>query len=480
MNKYKILNTNNNFQLQVNIPTTWDFANRGDLIDDYESIVAKEMVGVPQNFEMARFSRKPIYDSNNELSTSITYKFYFADYTQNTLIPNTLTPTWYNSYELANTFTPEELRTNANSVQKSFFKVDLYVSKDGRTQKNYLTLILNGSLSLPTEVVTSTTTTTYNCSTLLIQVSSKVNSIRYTDCCNKETNINGGGAFFTGELCVLNNSNIVINTTTGTFTIPSVDGTYSSFNGVITFISGCTCIDASGNETNVTTTTTITPTTTTTTTTTIAPTTTTVPACGGGVVCVVGNTGPGGGKVFYVQASGGTFPCGATLTATCKYLEAAPTSGTLAWTETQYVWSGNTNTPIGVTAQGVAIGAGLKNTEAMVAQNNTAGRAGTITRAYRGPNNFSDWYLPSKDELNQMCKWQRGQSWVSDATVCSSGGSMNAGPGASGFSANYYFSSTEWDNTYVNAAWYVGFGDGAQGAPAKANALYVRPVRAFS
>ena len=258
VNKYKILNTNNNFQLQVNIPTTWDFANRGDLIDDYESIVAKEMVGVPQNFEMARFSRKPIYDSNNELSTSITYKFYFADYTQNTLIPNTLTPTWYNSYELANTFTPEELRTNAKSVQKSFFKVDLYDSKDGRTQKNYLTLILNGSLSLPTEVVTSTTTTTYNCSTLLIQVSSKVNSIRYTDCCNKETNINGGGAFFTGELCVLNNSNIVINTTTGTFTIPSVDGTYSSFNGVITFISGCTCIDASGNETNVTTTTTIT------------------------------------------------------------------------------------------------------------------------------------------------------------------------------------------------------------------------------
>lgn len=258
VNKYKILNTNNNFQLQVNIPTTWDFANRGDLIDDYESIVAKEMVGVPQNFEMARFSRKPIYDSNNELSTSVTYKFYFADYTQNTLIPNALTPTWYNSYELANTFTPEELRTNAKSVQKSFFKVDLYDSKDGRTQKNYLTLILNGSLSLPTEVVTSTTTTTYNCSTLLIQVSSKVNSIRYTDCCNKETNINGGGASFTGELCVLNNSNIVINTTTGTFTIPSVAGTYSSFDGVITFISGCTCIDASGNETNVTTTTTIT------------------------------------------------------------------------------------------------------------------------------------------------------------------------------------------------------------------------------
>jgi hypothetical protein len=257
VNKYKILNTNKNFQLQVNIPTTWDYANRGDLIDDYETIVAKEMVGVPQNFEMARFSRKPTLDSNNELNTSVTYKFYFADYTQNTLTPNVLTPTWYNSYELANTFTPDELKNNTKSVQKSFFKVDLYDSKDARTQKNYLTLILNGSLSLPTEVVTSSTTTTYNCSTLLIQVSSKVNSIRYTDCCNKVTNINGGGNFFTGQLCVLNNSNIVFNTSSGTFTIPSVAGTYSSFNGVITFISGCTCIDSSGNETNITTTTTI-------------------------------------------------------------------------------------------------------------------------------------------------------------------------------------------------------------------------------
>lgn len=258
VNKYKILNSNNDFQLQVSIPTTWDFANRGDLIDQYETIVAKEMVGEPQNFEMARFSRKPIYDVNNELSTSVTYKFYFADYTQNTTTPLALNPTWYNSYELGNTFTPEELKTNAKPVQKSFFKVDLYDSKDGRTQKNYLTLILNGSLSLPTEVVTSTTTTTYNCSTLLIQSYSKVISIRYTDCCNKQTDINVGGHIYTGQFCVLNNTNIVFNAQEGIFTIPSVAGTYSSINGVVTFISGCTCVDASGNETNVTTTTTIT------------------------------------------------------------------------------------------------------------------------------------------------------------------------------------------------------------------------------
>jgi hypothetical protein len=264
VNKYKILNTNNNFQLQVNIPTTWDFANRGDLIDDYESIVAKEMVGEPQNFEMARFSRKPILDINRELNTSITYKFYFADYTQNTLTPNALAPTWYNSYELANTFTPEELRTNAKSVQKSFFKVDLYDSKDGRTQKNYLTLILNGSLSLPTEVVTSNTTTTttiiYKCSTFLLSAS-KAKGIRYTNCCNTTADYLFSGS--STQICVSDGSIMSIIYDGGVIIqIPSLAGTYEGPPSgtppytpsqiVLTYVSGCTCVNADGSETNVT------------------------------------------------------------------------------------------------------------------------------------------------------------------------------------------------------------------------------------
>lgn len=255
VNKYKILNSNNDFQLQVSIPTTWDFANRGDLIDQYETIVAKEMVGEPQNFEMARFSRKPIYDVNNELSTSVTYKFYFADYTQNTTTPLALNPTWYNSYELGNTFTPEELKTNAKPVQKSFFKVDLYDSKDGRTQKNYLTLILNGSLSLPTEVVTSssttTTTITYKCSTFSL-FAQKSKGIRYTDCCNISSFVEADSFF--GEICVSDGTNITIFYDGGATTvIPSQEGTYSNGTNpiVLTYISGCTCVNADGTETNV-------------------------------------------------------------------------------------------------------------------------------------------------------------------------------------------------------------------------------------
>jgi hypothetical protein len=197
--------------------------------------------------------------------------------------------------------------------------------------------------------------------------------------------------------------------------------------------------------------------------------------CATGGTCVVGDTGPGGGVVFYVSASNFT-STGSTCNTTCKYLEAAPTTGTNSWTDATYVWSGNTSVAIGVTARGVEIGTGFKNAQAIVTDDNTADRAGTIARAYRGPNNLSDWYLPSKDELNQMCKWQRGQLWVSDATICNNTGTLNSGLGASGFSTGYYWSSSEFD---ANFAWSQYFDFGDQNDNTKHTTYYVRPVRAF-
>jgi hypothetical protein len=177
-------------------------------------------------------------------------------------------------------------------------------------------------------------------------------------------------------------------------------------------------------------------------------------ACADGGVCAVGDTGPGGGKVFYVQASG-TFACGATLSSTCKYLEAAPTSGTAAWTDATYEWSGNTSEAIGADAQGTAIGTGYRNTQAMVTQSSTAGRAGTVSRAYRGPNSLSDWYLPSQDELNQM--------YVNKNAI-------------GDFSTDFYWSSSEYGDDSV---WVQDFSLGLQGAGLKNLTLYMRPVRAF-
>jgi hypothetical protein len=200
----------------------------------------------------------------------------------------------------------------------------------------------------------------------------------------------------------------------------------------------------------------------------------------------VGDIGPGGGRVFYASTTG--FNCGPSYTATgspynskCYYLEAAPTTGANAWSDAvlSVKYSANTNlinnASAPETATATAIGWGYRNTLAMVLQNATANMAGTISRAYRGPNNLSDWYLPSYDELNQMCKWARGVAWTSDATVCA-GGTINTGSGAAGFSNSNYWSSSDIRNSY---AYYQYFGSGYRGETDKNFLMYVRPIRAF-
>ena len=246
------------------------------------------------------------------------------------------------------------------------------------------------------------------------------------------------------------------------------------------------------------TTTTVAPTTTTvaaTTTTTVAPTTTTTTValtCAQGGVCAVGDTGPGGGVVFYVALSNFTSTGSACNTA-CKYMEAAPrgwivssapagqTNCVIVGSSTvdpKCAWSGNTSYAISTTS--ALIGKGHANTTAMIAQpfgGNDVGKAATVSHAYQGGGK-TDWFLPSKDELNQMCKWQRGVDWISDATVCRDG-VLNSGRGASGFSGDVYWTSTE-DAQYDS--WFQYFNNGLQGNSyntRKRSEFYVRPARAF-
>jgi hypothetical protein len=171
--------------------------------------------------------------------------------------------------------------------------------------------------------------------------------------------------------------------------------------------------------------------------------------------CQVGDTGPGGGTIFYVAPT--TFTqIGATgfmCSTACKYLEAAPTSGTGAWTDAFYRWSGNINTLIGTT--GTAIGTGYKNTLAIVAQSNTSDRAATVSRGYSGPNSLRDWFLPSKDELNEL--------YLQKTIV-------------GGFQQNYYWSSSESNTT---SSFDQNFTGGSQGTTVKNGEDYVRPIRAF-
>ena len=199
----------------------------------------------------------------------------------------------------------------------------------------------------------------------------------------------------------------------------------------------------------------------------------------------VGETGPGGGIVFYVAPT--TFTCGATLASTCKYLEAAPTSGAAAWTDATYAWSGNFDIEIGVNAQGTAVGTGLKNTLAMETDaTRGANTAGTKTRDYRGPNSLTDWYLPSRDELNELCKYARTQTTGDTAVRCAAtdvtlrvGFNNTTGVGL-------YWSSTEagridGEGQQFGVPREGDLAIGAQGGKTKTQSttINVRPVRAF-
>ncbi len=77
---------------------------------------------------------------------------------------------------------------------------------------------------------------------------------------------------------------------------------------------------------------------------------------------------------------------------------------------------------------------------------------------------YTDWFLPSKDELNKM--------YLNKATINTTA-AANSG---SDFSANNYWSSTEYDS---NTAWVQYFGNGGQGYYDKQHHVSVRAVRAF-
>ena len=185
-------------------------------------------------------------------------------------------------------------------------------------------------------------------------------------------------------------------------------------------------------------------------------------SCAAGGTCAVGDTGPGGGVVFYVQASGGTFACGATLASTCKYLEAAPANWLTGTTgdpvRTWATGTGNQTTTV-LGALETAIGSGYKNSLAIVAQtgNVAATSAAVEARVYQG-NSKTDWYLPSKDETIELYL-----NWAS----------------VGGFSTGYYWSSSDSVHETLFIAWDLNGADGVPGKAGKDIEDFVRPVRAF-
>jgi hypothetical protein len=180
--------------------------------------------------------------------------------------------------------------------------------------------------------------------------------------------------------------------------------------------------------------------------------------CEQGFGCQVGSIGPGGGTIFYVAQT--PFVCGPSMDLTCTYLEAAPTTGSNAWVDSNYFWSGNIVDAIGADARGTAIGTGYRNTLAIVGQadgGDLEDRAATDARAYRGPNNLTDWFIPSLDELTELFE----NRVITDISN----------------SFDDFWSSTESDGGYALIEWFGGSADVYPNEKGSPNA--VRPIRAF-
>jgi hypothetical protein len=162
----------------------------------------------------------------------------------------------------------------------------------------------------------------------------------------------------------------------------------------------------------------------------------------------IGDTGPAGGIIFYVNAGGFTMT---GIAGTCHYLEAAPANmaTTLAWAS-----SGFYETDISGT--GTAIGTGKANTAAILAVDANAPAARACSEYSGGGKN--DWFLPSKDELNELNKAKRKTGLPTEGIFWSS-------------SQLYSFVDTD--------AWSQNFNYDSQYSTNKNSPRYVRAVRAF-
>ena len=196
------------------------------------------------------------------------------------------------------------------------------------------------------------------------------------------------------------------------------------------------------------------------------------PTCAQGGTCVLGDLGPGGGRVFYVSATNFT-STGSDCNTTCKYLEAAPSN------VVGKRWAGDSDNTRSTGSTRTAIGGGYANT-----LNTSSDTANALAFNFEN-NGKTDWHLPSKDELNEMCKWQFGLTQPAGER-CQGGVTVNSGVGASGFDQCCYWSSTEasettaWEQQFTSGATMAGnSGNGYIGVPSKTTQLAARFARAF-
>jgi hypothetical protein len=225
-------------------------------------------------------------------------------------------------------------------------------------------------------------------------------------------------------------------------------------------------------------------------------------SCAAGGPCAVGDTGPGGGTVFYVSASPFSSPGSDCNTAgiggisKCKYLEASPSdqSSSLGWAtnaaacydlgstsstnncQTNSIYSGDSDAQAASRTASQAIGMGMSNTNQIYARLSTVGSVATTDYAagvawVYSNNSKTDWFLPSKLELNELCKYARSQTTGSILVSCTNANSVR-----SGFTSDWYHNSSE---STASTNWSSAFIYGLHQFGDKNVRMYVRAVRAF-
>ena len=213
------------------------------------------------------------------------------------------------------------------------------------------------------------------------------------------------------------------------------------------------------------------------------------------VVYTVGQRGPGGGIVYYVSANFFT-STGSTCNTQCKYLEVAPatwqSAGVSVAIDSTYQWSNNTTALTGQdittpSTEGIApntneklnwkIGQGFNNTSVMKVSGATSAAQAAVL-AYAGSATAGQWFIPSMNELNELCKYARGQTTGNLKEACTTDGTLKTGTAndLGGFEVGLYWSSSEHD---ARDAWNQRFDDGSQDKGNRDGDVYVRPVRAF-
>lgn len=153
-----------------------------------------------------------------------------------------------------------------------------------------------------------------------------------------------------------------------------------------------------------------------------------------------------GGIIFYIDETGQH-----------GLISATSDQGTIRWYNGSFYYIGQTS---------AAVGTGLANTTRIISSQGAIANsyAAGLARAYSG-DGYTDWYLPSKDELDLMYS--------------------NIGPGATGVNHNignfitlfgYYWSSSEMD---APNSWYEIFDSRQQAGNGKNSPMYVRAIRSF-